>query len=255
MSSRLGVDLGATWLRACLARDGRQAWSSRAPATNWRGLDVALRKILRAKGVKRVDALTVGGTRLGGGKDRLALRRRLSALAARVEVRPDFEIAHLAAFGDQPGILLVASTGSIAYARDASGRARREGGLGFIFGDEGSGFWLGSQAVRDERLRRRLRLPSPLDLTHRPDPVRAVAALAPRVLAKSPRLRGKAAAHLAALARAAKKKSNFPRPVPLALHGSLFRNARFKAAVLRRLGRGWRLVFPRLSAEKAAAGL
>lgn len=32
MSARLGVDLGATWLRACLAVDGRAAWTARVPA-------------------------------------------------------------------------------------------------------------------------------------------------------------------------------------------------------------------------------
>ncbi len=255
MTTRLGVDLGATWLRVCMARDGREIWTSRAPATNWRQLEAALRKVLRAKGVMRVDAMTVGGTRLGGAQDRKTLRRRLSALAAHVDVRPDFEIAHLAAFGAGPGVVLVASTGSLAYARDADGKSRREGGLGPFFGDEGSGYWLGRQAAGDARLRRTLRLPHPLDLTHSENPIRAIASLAPRVLEKCPGLRREAAAHLAALVRAATKNSNFPRPVPLALHGSLFRDARFKATVLRRLGRGWRLVAPRLAAEKAAAGL
>ncbi len=46
-----------------------------------------------------------------------------------------------------PGIVLIAGTGSIAYGRDGRGRAARAGGWGHVLGDEGSGFWLGRQAL------------------------------------------------------------------------------------------------------------
>lgn len=258
MTARLGVDLGATWLRACLS-DGRRAfWTERTHATAWRDAPAALRRILNRRGVRRVDEITLGGTRLGGKDGQATLTTLLKPLAARVEVVPDFVIAHSAAFAAGPGVLLVASTGSIAFARGADGRSRRAGGLGPLLGDEGSGFWLGKTASRDEALRRELRLPAPLDLAHAADPVRATAALAPRILrARSPRarrLREEAAAHLAALAAEAAKGLALPRPVPLALHGSLFKNAALRKAVLRRLGRVV-LVSPRVPAEQAAAGL
>lgn len=48
----------------------------------------------------------------------------------------------------QPGVVLIAGTGSIAYGRDAHGSAARAGGWGHVLGDEGSGFWLGRQAIR-----------------------------------------------------------------------------------------------------------
>jgi glucosamine kinase len=41
----------------------------------------------------------------------------------------------------------VAGTGSIAYGRDASGRAARAGGWGYLLGDEGGGFWIGRAAL------------------------------------------------------------------------------------------------------------
>jgi N-acetylglucosamine kinase-like BadF-type ATPase len=41
----------------------------------------------------------------------------------------------------------VAGTGSIAYGRDANGRAARAGGWGYLLGDEGGGFWLGRAAL------------------------------------------------------------------------------------------------------------
>jgi N-acetylglucosamine kinase-like BadF-type ATPase len=59
----------------------------------------------------------------------------------------DGEIALAAAFGDGPGILLSAGTGSIAYARDPRGRMHRSGGYGWQMGDEGGGYWLGRRAL------------------------------------------------------------------------------------------------------------
>jgi hypothetical protein len=248
------VDLGATWLRACLNENGREAWTARTPAVDWRELPRALPKLMRARALRRPDALTVGSTRLGGAAGRAALAKGLRPLARRDRVLPDYEIAHLAAFGRGPGVVLVASTGSAAFARGAGGK-KRAGGFGPLLGDEGSGFWLGREGARDAALRRALRLPHPLALAHRRDPVRATAALAPRVLRGSPRLRAGAAEHLAALAREAARGLRLPAPVPLALHGSLFKNGALRRLVLRRLGRGWRPVEPRVSAERAAAGL
>lgn len=258
MSLRLGVDLGATWLRACLS-DGRRAlWTERVPAVFWPDAPAVLRRLLRKRGLRRVDVLVLGGTRLGGREGREALTKKLRPLAKRPRVVPDFEIAHAAAFGAGPGVLLVASTGAVAYARGAGGEERRAGGLGPLLGDEGSGFWIGRTASRDEALRAALRLPKPLDLAHALDPVRATAALAPRVLRSSSprarRLKGEAASILASLAAEAARGLSMPKPVPLALHGSLFKDAGLRKAVLRRLGRVT-LVSARVTAERAAAGL
>jgi hypothetical protein len=255
VSETLGVDLGATWLRACLARDGRAVWTERVPAVNWRELPKVLPRLLRARRAPRLDALTIGSTRLGGREGRAILTKALKGLARRVRVLPDYEIAHRAAFGAGAGVILVASTGSAAFARGAKSRARRAGGYGPLLGDEGSGFWLGREAARDEKIRAALRLPHPLDLAHSDDPVRATAALAPRVLRGSPRLRRAAARELASLARVAARGLDMPRPTPLALHGSLFKDERLRSAVLRELGRGWEVREPRVSAERAAAGL
>jgi glucosamine kinase len=46
-----------------------------------------------------------------------------------------------------PGIVLIAGTGAVALALDASGRRVVHGGYGFLLGDEGSGYWIGKQAV------------------------------------------------------------------------------------------------------------
>src|SRR5439155_1968617 len=45
-------------------------------------------------------------------------------------------------------IVLVVGTGTVAYGRDAAGRAARAGGWGPLFGDEGGGYWVGCEALR-----------------------------------------------------------------------------------------------------------
>jgi glucosamine kinase len=56
-------------------------------------------------------------------------------------VADDTEVAQLGAFNGAPGIVVIAHTGSNSFGRDASGRAARSG-------DEGSHYWIGSQALR-----------------------------------------------------------------------------------------------------------
>jgi glucosamine kinase len=60
----------------------------------------------------------------------------------------DEEIALDAAFHDGPGILIIAGTGSNILGRAADGAMYNAGGWGPALGDEGSGFWIGQEALR-----------------------------------------------------------------------------------------------------------
>jgi N-acetylglucosamine kinase-like BadF-type ATPase len=71
-----------------------------------------------------------------------------SVVYGEVEIVSDFEIAFEDAFGDAPGIIVVAGTGALAYGRNAKGEAARVGGWGSVVSDEGSGYWIGVEAVR-----------------------------------------------------------------------------------------------------------
>jgi glucosamine kinase len=64
-----------------------------------------------------------------------------------IEVVGDTVIALEAAFGAGPGVMAIAGTGSIVYGRDANGHTARAGGWGFAISDEGSGHWIGRQAI------------------------------------------------------------------------------------------------------------
>jgi N-acetylglucosamine kinase-like BadF-type ATPase len=67
---------------------------------------------------------------------------------ARTVIVNDALIALEAGVPGGPGAVLIAGTGSFAYGRDDTGRAARAGGWGYVLGDEGSGYWLGRQALR-----------------------------------------------------------------------------------------------------------
>lgn len=64
-----------------------------------------------------------------------------------VRVTGDHVIAHRAAFGILPGVLVIAGTGSVAYGRNDAGTTARAGGWGAVISDEGSAFWIGREAV------------------------------------------------------------------------------------------------------------
>jgi glucosamine kinase len=77
-----------------------------------------------------------------------ALRQVVAALiAGEIAVVGDMAIAMEAAFAAEPGVIVIAGTGSIAYARNSHGETTRAGGWGFAIGDEGSAHWIGREAV------------------------------------------------------------------------------------------------------------
>jgi glucosamine kinase len=60
----------------------------------------------------------------------------------------DEEVALDGAFRGGPGILIIAGTGSNVLGRAADGAMYHAGGWGPAIGDEGSGFWIGHEALR-----------------------------------------------------------------------------------------------------------
>jgi N-acetylglucosamine kinase-like BadF-type ATPase len=59
----------------------------------------------------------------------------------------DALVALVAGAGTAPGVVLIAGTGSIAYGVNEAGFAARAGGWGYVLGDEGSGYWIGREAL------------------------------------------------------------------------------------------------------------
>jgi N-acetylglucosamine kinase-like BadF-type ATPase len=155
----LGADVGGTSMRLALYQHGteRGRADGRGEAMRpGRGgplaaqLAALARPLLSRAGVVRADTVVIGAAGAGGDAERVELERAVSneRLAWQVVVVTDAELARAAAFAGGPGVLLIAGTGSIAFAVDAAGHQRRVGGLGWRMGDEGSGYWIGVAALR-----------------------------------------------------------------------------------------------------------
>jgi len=163
--------------------------------------DVARRAAAAADITLPADAAMVGAAGAGREQEQHELAAALIAaqVARRVRVAGDSEISLAAAFGDGPGILLNAGTGSIAFARSPDAHLHRAGGYGWQLGDEGGGYWVGRRALAaavrttddpDESSTLLERLLVALGLRHLDDLIRwtatatpgQVAALAPHVL-------------------------------------------------------------------------
>lgn len=72
---------------------------------------------------------------------------QLSIKVQHLVVENDGFAALLGATGGKPGVLVIAGTGSIAYGVNGKQETSRSGGWGHRVGDEGSGYWIGKQAI------------------------------------------------------------------------------------------------------------
>jgi glucosamine kinase len=81
-------------------------------------------------------------------RDAVRIALTLAHAAAHIVIVGDAEALMTDAFGNEPGVLVVAGTGSIAWARAADGTQVRVGGWGLHIGDEGSGYAIGEAALR-----------------------------------------------------------------------------------------------------------
>jgi len=157
----IGVDAGASHSTAAVANehgtvlvrsDGAPGAMrpGEATAVATRIMDTCRDALRKAEREVRGDVLVVGAAGVGREEERLALQAALedTGLAPRVAVTVDGAIALQSAFGDAAGIVLLAGTGSVAWARLPGGDTTRIGGLGAVVGDQGSGYDLARQALR-----------------------------------------------------------------------------------------------------------
>jgi N-acetylglucosamine kinase-like BadF-type ATPase len=67
---------------------------------------------------------------------------------ANVQLLHDAVTALAGASVARPGVVVIAGTGAVAYGRLDTGEEARSGGWGYLMGDEGSGYWIGVEAIR-----------------------------------------------------------------------------------------------------------
>lgn len=112
-------------------------------------LRALMRDLYAAANVAQVDAATVGVASVS----MPGVREWITAVfgdcgVARSEVVGDEVIALDAAFRGGPGILQIAGTGSNTVGRAPDGSRESAGGWSSHLGDEGSGYWIGINALR-----------------------------------------------------------------------------------------------------------
>jgi N-acetylglucosamine kinase-like BadF-type ATPase len=99
----------------------------------------------------KISCISAGIAGARSQKDRDLIRRELSRIHGikNVFIYPDTEIALAAYFneGQSNAGILISGTGSILFYRDRDGKLNRIGGWGRLFDDEGSGYWIGREAL------------------------------------------------------------------------------------------------------------
>lgn len=68
-------------------------------------------------------------------------------LSERITIDTDASAALTGAFAGAPGIILISGTGAICFGKGDDGQLVRCGGWGYLLGDEGSGYFIGQQAI------------------------------------------------------------------------------------------------------------
>lgn len=150
----VGVDAGGTSTRA-IAFDDECNFLGRGNAGpgNFHnvGLDSAKRNILNAiftatKG-KKADFVVVGAAGLDSKYDWDLLTSSLRDIGNKVVLEHDSFIVLYAEAEKPRGIVVISGTGSVVVGYDGDKRIRA-GGYGWLLADEGSGYWIGREALR-----------------------------------------------------------------------------------------------------------
>lgn len=152
----VGIDGGGTSTRAVVADGtGRILGRGEAGASALgQGAAQAWRHVAEAVAAAGVAGLELGDCALGLGLSGTGVPAQLQAFVAadpgvaRFTLVTDGLVALLGAHGGRPGALMISGTGSVAEALMPDGRRRIVGGWGWQIGDEGSGAWLGQQAMK-----------------------------------------------------------------------------------------------------------
>lgn len=158
----VGIDVGGTRTRAFAVDAGatRGAWAEAGPGNPnhvgrdelRRSLRSAVESALRAAGTTAGACVSVfaGVSGLTTEAAREDARRMLADCGlghARLGIDHDIRIALAGGLGGRPGIALIVGTGSSCYARAADGRTWQAGGWDPLISDEGSGYFLGLEAM------------------------------------------------------------------------------------------------------------
>ncbi len=150
----IGLDIGGTKTRGVRFEGGAVVADESVGSSNVQNVSREVAALNLAELFARIGGGTVSRVYAGaGGIDTESDAEALAALiaphvpGARITVVHDSRLL-LAAGGASTGVAVIGGTGSAAWGRNSLGEEARAGGWGYLLGDEGSGYWLGREAVR-----------------------------------------------------------------------------------------------------------
>jgi glucosamine kinase len=150
----IGLDIGGTKTRGVRFENGKPVADEIVGSSNVQNVSrdeaaVHLAELFAKIGQGPVAYVYAGAGGIDTAEDAAALAALIEphVPGARITVVHDSRLL-LAAGGASNGVAVIAGTGSAAWGRNGLGEEARAGGWGYLLGDEGSGYWLGREAVR-----------------------------------------------------------------------------------------------------------
>lgn len=153
-STLVGLDIGGTKTHGMLWSGGEavaEATSGSANIQNvsFEAAQANIAQVFEGFGTRRIDRVVAGA----GGIDTARDAERLHSMIARHAPGARIQVVHdsrliLAAGGTMVGMAVILGTGSAVWGINPEGTEARAGGWGYLLGDEGSGYWMGREAVR-----------------------------------------------------------------------------------------------------------
>jgi glucosamine kinase len=152
----LGIDIGGTRSRARLCTGGQVTAESHGPSASLPAAghdqaEAALRGLLddlKLDEAQQLDAICVGSAGLSVPGAREFLHEHLAPLTqpGALTIVTDIQLV-LPAAGLTDGVAVICGTGSVAVGSH-DGWTVQAGGWGFLLGDEGGGYWVVREAIR-----------------------------------------------------------------------------------------------------------
>lgn len=150
----IGLDIGGTKTRGVRFENGQAVADESVGSSNVQNVSreeaaLHLAELFARIGGGEVAQVYAGAGGIDTDEDAAALAALIAphVPGAKITVVHDSRLL-LAAGGASTGVAVIAGTGSAAWGKNAQGDEARAGGWGYLLGDEGSGYWLGREAVR-----------------------------------------------------------------------------------------------------------
>jgi glucosamine kinase len=150
----IGLDIGGTKTRGVRFENGQTVADESVGSSNVQNVSreeaaLHLAELFTRIGGGEVAQVYAGAGGIDTDEDAAALAALIAphVPGAKITVVHDSRLL-LAAGGASTGVAVIAGTGSAAWGKNAQGEEARAGGWGYLLGDEGSGYWLGREAVR-----------------------------------------------------------------------------------------------------------